>query len=353
MKKLILILLLIFLNLLLFPRKVGVLSEVMKPDNINIYQDDLFVAEGSSIYIYSLTNLKLKMKFGRKGEGPGEILYVPNYPTRVHGFSDFILVEGINKILFFNREGKFLKEIRKPTGTTQLVPIGKNFVAKRIVPSEDNRTVFSAIFIYDSDLKQLKSLYQQRWVQQGAPPSIKIDVVGDFVHFRICDNKIFIEESPKGFIISVFDENGNQLYQIKKPFEPLKISAEQKEKLLTKLKEDPWVKPQINALGGWDEVKKIIQVEFPDYFPPIKNLDISDNKLLVQTHRGNQNREEYIIMDLKGNIEKKVFIPKRIETPLMARLMGVKLYAIQNHQLYYIKENEEDEEWELHVEKIK
>jgi len=353
MKKIFLILLLMFLTFFLFPRRVGTLPEVMKPDNINIHQDDLFVAEGSSIYIYSLKNLKLRLKFGRKGEGPGEILSVPNYPTRVHGFPDYILVEGINKIIFFSREGKFLKEIRKPAGTTQLVPIGKNFIAKRIVPSEDNRTVFGAIFLYDSNLKQLKSLYRQKWVQQGAPPTIKLDVVADFVHFRICDNKIFIEESPQGFIIAVFDENGNKLYQIKNSFEPLKVSVEHKEKLINNLKEDPWVKPQIRALGGWEEVKKIIQFRFPDHFPPIQNLDISDNKLLILTYRENQNKQEYIIMDLMGNVEKKVFIPRRIDTPLMARLMGVKLYAIQNQQLFYVKENEEDEEWELHVETIR
>lgn len=352
MKKLILILLLICLTVLLFPRKIGILPEVMKPDNINIYQDDLFVAEGSAVFVYSLKNLELMIKFGRKGEGPGEILSIPNYPTRVTGFRDYILVEGINKILYFSREGKFLKELRKPAGTTQLVPIGRNFVAKRIVPSEDNRTVDGVIYLYDSNLKQIKSLYRQKWVQQGAPPTIKLDVVGDFVHFRICNEKIFIEESPRGFIISVFDDNGAELYQINKTFEPLKISAEHREKLINNLKEDPWVKPQIRALGGWNEVKKIIQLQFPDHFPPIQNLDVSDNKLLVLTFREKQNKQEYIIMDLSGNVEKSVFIPKRIDTPLMARLMGVKLYAIQNQQLFYVKENEEDEEWELHVENI-
>jgi hypothetical protein len=45
-------------------------------------------------------------------------------------------------------------------------------------------------------------------------------------------------------------------------------------------------------------------------------------------------------------------VAKRIDTPLMAKLMGVKLYAIQNQKLFYLKENA-DEEWELHVEKIK
>ena len=98
MKKIVLILLFLSLSCSLFSRKVGVLTEVLKPDNISIFEDDLFVAEGSTFYIYSLKDLQLKKKFGRKGEGPGEILSVPNFPTRIHGFSDYVLVEGINKI---------------------------------------------------------------------------------------------------------------------------------------------------------------------------------------------------------------------------------------------------------------
>jgi hypothetical protein len=73
MKKMPFILLLLLFDLLLFSRRIGYLPEVMKPDNINIFQEDLLVAEGSSIFIYGLKDLRFKLKFGRKGEGPGEI----------------------------------------------------------------------------------------------------------------------------------------------------------------------------------------------------------------------------------------------------------------------------------------
>jgi hypothetical protein len=353
MKKILLLLLLILLIGFLSAKKVGPLPEVMKPDNISINKDDLFVAEGSTVYVYSIRTMQLKKRFGKKGEGPGEIMSIPNYPTRINGYPEYILVEGLNKIIFFTRKGKFIKEKRKPTGTTQMIPIGNHFVAKRVVPSEDNRTINGAIYLYDSNLKPLKTLYSQKWVQQGAPPNVEIDMVGDFVHFRTCDGKIFIEESPLGFIIGVFDETGNKLYEIKKSFKPIKVTGAHKEQLITNLREDPWTKPQIRALGGWEEVKKILDMQFPDYFPPIRSLDISDNRLLIQTFREKSGKDEYIIMDLKGNIQKTVYVPRRAPTPLMARLMGVKLYAIEKDNLYYIKENEEEEEWELHVETLK
>jgi hypothetical protein len=352
MKKILIILLMMLFAFLIFPRKIGELTEVLKPDNISVFQEDLFVAEGSTFYIYSIENLHLKKKFGRKGEGPGEILSVPNFPTRVHGFPDYVLVEGLNKIVFFSRKGEFIKEIRKPTGTTQMLPLGNHYVAKRIIPSEDNRTIMSAIYLYDSEMKLIKSLYNQRFVQQGSPPNLKLDMVSDFINFRICDGKLFIEESSKGFFIEVFDENGNKLYEIRKNPEPVLVTASHRDQLIADLKEDPWVKPQIKALGGWEQVKKIIKFEFREHFPAIQNLDISDHKLLVQTFREKQGKEEYIIMDLSGKIEKTVYIPCKVKVSLMPQIMGVKLYAIHNQKLFYIKENEVDETWELHAENI-
>jgi hypothetical protein len=335
-----------------YPKIIGELTEVLKPDNISIFEKDLFVAEGSTFYIYSVDDLQLKKKFGRKGEGPGEILSIPNFPTRIHGFTKHILVEGLNKILFFTREGEFIREFRKPVGTAQMLPLGDHFVAKRIIPSEDNRTIMSAVYLYDSNMKQIKSLYEQKFVQQGTPPNLKLSMVGDFINFRIHDDKLFIEESPKGFLIEVFDENGKRLYEIKNKLDPVAVTAMHRDQMIADLKEDPWVKPQIKALGGWEEMKKIIKLEFQNFFPAIQNLDISDGKLLIQTYREKQGKEEYIVMDLSGKIERKVFVPRKVKVLLMPRIMGVKLYAIHDKKLFFVRENEEDETWELHVENI-
>jgi hypothetical protein len=177
-------------------------------------------------------------------------------------------------------------------------------------------------------------------------------MVSDFINFRICNEKLFVEESPRGFLIEVFDESGNRLFEIKQNHETIPVTEKHRQRLTEDLKEDPWVKPQIQALGGWEEIKKIMKLEFPEHFPAIQNLDISDGKLLVQTYRKKQGKEEYVIMDLSGKVEKKVYIPQKVKVSLMPRLMGVKLYAIHGQNLYFIQENEDDEIWELHKENI-
>ena len=62
-----------------------------------------------------------------------------------------------------------------------------------------------------------------------------------------------------------------------------------------------------------------------------------------KTYGTKNKKEEYIILDLKGNFLKKVFLP---ETPSI-------LAAIYNNKFYSLKDNEEKEEWELHCLDIK
>lgn len=72
----------LLLTSLIFPGKVAVLPEVKRPAfDIIVDNNELFLVECATIYIYSLTDFKLKKKFGRRGEGPGEF--------KVHPAGDF------------------------------------------------------------------------------------------------------------------------------------------------------------------------------------------------------------------------------------------------------------------------
>ncbi len=58
-------------------------------------------------------------------------------------------------------------------------------------------------------------------------------------------------------------------------------------------------------------------------------------------------------MDLKGKILlDKVYIPRAKKPGIKDIIIGVKYQKIADKKLYYIVENEDSEEWELHVEEI-
>jgi hypothetical protein len=58
----------------------------------------MYVSEGFSVYIYSLTDFQLKKKFGKKGEGPREFIVQPPVPLIINLREDNIIVTGRGKI---------------------------------------------------------------------------------------------------------------------------------------------------------------------------------------------------------------------------------------------------------------
>ncbi|UCH96610.1 MAG: hypothetical protein JSV88_07105 [Candidatus Aminicenantes bacterium] len=354
MKTFILVIVFLILASLGFPEIVGPLPEIMKPDNIAVYENELAVVEGAEISLYSLKDLKLKRKFGQKGEGPGELqVYTNVFYNKVSVFPDYIFVVGYTKFIFFSREGKFMKERKKHFLVVQAVPTGENFVVKRVRIDNDNKTMLNCISLYNSQMQEVKELYCQKFVQQGQAPAAKLDMIMDLLNFKVYDDKVFIEKSPKGFVIEVFDLKGNRLYQIEKDYEKIKVTEAHKKETIERFKEDPRIRVGINQVGSWNELKKFFTMTFADFFPAMQSLDISNQKIYVQTSKVVDNKSEYVIMDLKGKVIKRVYLPWFENTPMMSKILGAKLHTIYDDKLYYLLENENEEEWELHVEEIK
>ncbi len=337
----------------LYPGKMGTLPDVMKPDNIFIFQDEFYVMEGATIYIYNLKDLSLIRKFGKTGEGPGEILATPMFPNKIFVSKDFIFAETRGKVVYFSKKGELIKEQRKVNPLVfNFQPVGKNYVAQRLVPDEKEKKVFNSIGLFDSELKLIKELYRQTWVQQQAGQKVQLNMVMDFIHYRVFGDKIFVEESEKGLHIEVFDSTGKRLRKIEKDYEKIEITGEMKDRTIERFKNDPVIKIQANQAGGWNSFKTVLDLQFPELFPPILDFGVSTDRIYIQTYKEVDKKAEFLIMDHKGKQIKKVWIPAFESTPLMARIMGAKLDLIHNNKLYYLQENEDEEEWELHVESL-
>lgn len=352
MKKFNLLILFTLFSSLVFPKFIGTLPDVMKPQMLVVKGEKFYISEGAEFSIYSLKDAKLIKTFGKKGEGPGELIEIQHYPNKITVQGDEIFVTGIGKAITFSKTGEFIREFKTTQSVFQLVPAGKNFVAKEFAQSKDGQTRYMTIALYNSEMKKLKELNRQPWAQQQGSPGIILDMSLDFTSLAVEDNKIFIEKSFEGFLIDIYDTNGNKLYSIKKDPPKRKVTSDDRESLEALLRDDPQTKQQANRLGGWKEMKKLIKMEFPDHFPAIKGLEASGKKLYVRTNNLKDGKEEYIIMDLKGNILRTIYIPAKFEPSILALIAGGKLSCIENGNLYYLIENEDEEEWELHVEKL-
>ncbi len=81
-----------------------------------------------------------------------------------------------------------------------------------------------------------------------------------------------------------------------------------------------------------------------------KNSWIINNRIYIHTYREKQNKSEFLILNFSGKIEKKLLLPG--STKLNLRINPASIFTFYNGKYYYLLENLDQEEWELHVVKI-
>lgn len=339
-----------FMGTLSHGEKIGVLTEILKPEGIEVADGRLYVVEGPEFFVYNLNNATLIKKFGKAGEGPGELNTVLNFPNSLRILENTIIAEGFNKIIIFSKDFKFIKEFRKKEMLIhKITPIKENFVAVRMSP-EKNKIIFTLLFL-DQDMNEIKELHQQESFDRQK----ELIMVRDTIHFEVYNEKIFVEESNKGFYLEVFDCKGNRLYEIKKNFAAAKVTENDKKAIFNHLKKDNLIAVVARREGGWDEFAKKGTFTYPDVFPHIKDIKITNDKIYVSTFERKDNKEKCIIMDLKGNIISTSYLPITGQSSFSASSMGKdnRFYGIADNKFYYLIENEDEEVWELHAMEIK
>ncbi len=131
MKKKIVLFLIFLLATIVTARGIDIPADIMKPDSINVSGDRLFIVQGAEIFVYSLPSMKLKAKWGRKGEGPGEMIVTPLYLNRVCLLPDCVIADSFTKLSYFSHKGKLLKEIKKKF-PAEWIPFKENFLVRTI-----------------------------------------------------------------------------------------------------------------------------------------------------------------------------------------------------------------------------
>ncbi|UCH97990.1 MAG: hypothetical protein JSV88_14355 [Candidatus Aminicenantes bacterium] len=329
------LLLFIFTNFV-FADKVAILPDILKPDSITVDNNQLFITEGASIYIYSLKDFSLEKKFGKEGEGPKE------FKITSYGGSGLILdvqpevllISSVGKLSIFTRAGTFKKELKAPYSFfgNAFLGMGHRFVGMCSTMGEQES--FITVNIYDAELNKVKEVC--RW-ESPFRPGAGTRVFTEPYIFQATENKIFTA-GGKEFKINVFDSNGKKLYSINQKYEDIKISEGLKKAVINYFKTSPSTK---NVFQFMQPIK------FPDYFPAILSFLVKDNKIYVLTYKKKDHKHECFVFDLKGKLLKKVFLPVIEQT-----LVSYYPFNINDGKLYQLLENEEAEEWELHVTEI-
>jgi len=336
MKKLNVFLVFLFLTGVCAAEKAAVFRDISDPGGIHVDGERIYIVERASILIYSSKDYKFIKKFGKRGEGPGEFRTGQEDHVLLYVQPDYLQVNSQGKIVFFKKDGTYIKEIATPVGRW-LRPLGKKYVGMRYLYDDDG-TRYHVVSLYDSDCQKIKEIYREK-----AEIQIRLKTI-DAVSwtrqiFRIYNEKIFIDSKNKG--IQVLDNKGNKCYDIPLDYEQIKVTENIKQKYITYYKkESPFWRTRWERLKNW--------YQFPDYLPVIRNFFVINGKIYIQTFKEKNDRSEILVLDTdsKGKLLKRAYLPL-----VKNGLIFYYSWTISNGKLYQLVENDDDK-WELHVTKI-
>jgi hypothetical protein len=311
------------------------LPGLINPDSITVVNHHIYITARETIYIFSVVDFKLKAKFGKEGEGPREFKINPAGVAKlqVDIQPGTIIVNSNSRVTFFTKDGKYLKEVQISSGNN-FKQIGDHYVGYST--SRESKILFLTINLYDSTFNKLKEIFRKEYYVQ---PNKKFNLVklgcgnARRAVYTVYNEKIFVEGDEN--VIHVFNKEGNEHYVIKLNYERLKVSEKHKEE----------IGKDLYTFYTGPTMQKLIKEKgyFPEYFTA-RIFKIADNKIFIPTYKKQNGKNEFIVLDLKGNVQKKIYLPFKDRQLLLPYP-----YWIKGNELYQLFDNEETGEWELHI----
>ena len=249
-----------------------------RPNNLQIAPNgSLFVQDREQILQFDSKGKYLRNLF-KHGQGPGEMQYIDNY-----FFTDQNIViqnSSPHKLVFFDYEGNFIKEFRIPQHyrTLRLLSLFENlfyfhyfnlpFGEVKKPSTVDVPHIILSISIKGDNVTELKSFSLKKHIV--AAPSGRsggIYDVGEFIYVPFKNNYLFIVNTQE-YSIKLYDLAEN------------KIIREFKRKY-NRVKSPPLTEEEKKS--GFMIAGKRYPPPPQEYLNDIKNLFVSNNKLLVLT----------------------------------------------------------------------
>lgn len=313
------------------------LPGLINPDSITVDNHHIYITDRETIYIFSVVDFKLKTKFGKEGEGPKEFKINPAGVAKllVNIRNDMIIVNSVGRISFFTKDGKYLKEVQIGSAYAgNLKQIGHHYVGYSI--SRKTKIWYLTINLYDAAFHKLKEICRTEYYVQ-ANKRFNLLKLGSgnarLAVYTVYNEKIFVEGHEN--VIHVFDKKGDEEYVIKLDYDRLKVSEKNKKEIL----EDLYTLYTGPTMRGLIKEKGY----FPEYFTA-RIFKIADKQIFIPTYKKQNGKNEFIILDLKGNVKKRVYLPFKDRKLLLAYP-----YSIKGNKLYQLFDNDETGEWELHI----
>ena len=282
------------------------------------------VDEEERIYVLDLKEAHVKVfqktgeylkTIGRKGQGPGE-MQMPIY-VQITSKNEVLVNDTMTQRLsFFSLDGKYLRQ-KSTAKTRNPIPIKMD--------SQGNLIVFTAgapppvggkeLKVYDSNLELLTTVAQEERGTRGI-----IDIGKSSLYCAVSPSDNIVWGDSKEYVLQILNQEGNLIKRIIKEYNPVEITAEDKEKY-----EKQYEAP----------VKRGMKLNFRAHFPAFSEISVDDEeRVFVKTYERVEGKEELFYFDVFESGGKYI-----AKIPIQARLNRYSIW--KKKKLYTIEEDEE------------
>jgi len=278
-------------------------------------QGNIYILDGKDhkVKVFTPNGIYLRV-FGAEGQGPGEFqspvnLFIMDGTLSVFDF-------GNKRMSYYSLDGHHLKDI-------SLHELGGFFRPE----AEDETSLYGNLIEWESDGSQWLKLvkYDKTTRLVSTISKVKNDVIypkenplADTFRLRIRSDRFVVWAYQKNYVIFLTSKDGKIVKQISKKYCPMKISAEDKDRVINM------------RYGGKSKIPPNFNLVWPEYFSPISDIIVGDNDwLYVRTNEENSQKEiKYDVFDENGNFRGSFYHKQSIR-------------LIKNNMAYAITENAE------------
>lgn len=318
--------------MIVFGEKLCDIEELFKYPALKVEKDLFYILDNNSyvIHIYSRETKKLIKTFGRKGEGPEEFKMNISWSF----LPDTILISSTGKLSYFSKKGELLKELRFDPDILRILAVENFVVGSEYERLKDQKLGDRVIKIIDPLISRSVELLRRKpkdviHFREGMPKQ-DMKMIRSYPWYDSNGELVAIGNPDQGFDFKFYNKKGDLVSKFNYEYKKMKITDKIKKIRLEEFKK---------RLGKrYESHKKRFNYVFPKYFPPFHSFKLSNERLYVFTHLtgDNDTKRELYVMDFKGNLINKTFIPRHP-------------YSIYEGKFYYLVENTESEMWELHM----
>jgi len=230
-------------------------------------------------------NGKFLRKFGKKGQGPGEI----QSPYKIHlaGGKDITIMDrGNNRFSYYSKDGRCIKEIG--VGKYRLfmaLADSRGYIYGYLVTLGDKVTL--DLIKFNQEFKPIMTIISREMPKKPPPAELT-----ELFHFHVIEDDSFIWGRTFKYELNILDRDGKLVKRIVKDYEPIKITKDNLKREYKRRYPDRPLPSQLPKIPD----------HWPKYYPIFYYFLCDDEgRIYVRTYeRDKQDNIYYDVFDAEG-----------------------------------------------------